>query len=169
MGAWLIGTARLLFVGGLDRYLPPAFGTLHPRWKTPYVAILVQAGLSAVFILASAAGTTIREAYLILVDATLITYFIPYLYMFAAAIRLRRDIAEAPEGIPVPGGNAGSWVANGVGFATTLLAIGLALVPPAGTENKLGFFAKVFVGSFGFLAVGWVLYILAERRRLRAT
>ena len=168
MGAWLIGTARLLFVGGLDRYLPPAFGTLHPRWKTPYVAILVQAGLSALFILASAAGATIREAYLILVDATLITYFIPYLYMFAAAIRLRREIARAPDGIPVPGGNPGSWIANGLGFTTTLLAIGLALVPPAGTENKIGFFAKVFVGSFGFLAVGWALYVLAERRRLRA-
>ena len=29
IGAWLIGTARLLFVGGLDRYLPPIFAK-HP-------------------------------------------------------------------------------------------------------------------------------------------
>jgi amino acid transporter len=167
MGAWLIGTARLLFVGGLDRYLPPVFATLHPRWKTPYVALLVQAGLSTLFILASAAGSTIREAYLILVDATLITYFIPYLYMFAAAIRLRREIAGSPGAIPVPGRNAGSWLANGIGFLTTVLAIGLALVPPSGTENKIGFFSKVFVGSFGFLGVGYVLYVLAESRRRR--
>jgi amino acid transporter len=169
MGAWLIGTARLLFVGGLDRYLPPIFGALHPKWKTPYVAILLQAGLSMLFILASAAGSTVKEAYLILVDATLITYFIPYLYMFAAAIRLRRDIASAPGAIPVPGKSAGSWIVNGLGFATTVLAIALALVPPSGTENKLGFFAKVFVGSFGFLGIGYALYAWAERRRAAST
>jgi amino acid transporter len=167
LGAWLIGTARLLFVGGLDRYLPPAFGTLHPRWKTPYVAMLVQAGLSALFILASAAGSTVKEAYLILVDATLISYFIPYLYMFASAIRLRPAIAATPGAVPVPGRAAGSWIFNGLGFATTVLAIGLALVPPSGTENKVLFFAKVFAGSFGFLGIGFVLYAWAERRRTR--
>jgi glutamate:GABA antiporter len=167
MGAWLIGTARLLFVGGLDRYLPPVFGTLHPRWKTPHVALLVQAGLSALFILASTAGSTVKEAYLILVEATLITYFIPYLYMFAAAIRLQPEIARSPGAIPVPGKNAGSWIINGVGFSTTLLAIALALVPPSGTTNKVAFFAKVFIESFGFVGVGYVLYAWAERRRAR--
>jgi amino acid transporter len=169
LGAWLIGTARLLFVGGLDKYLPPIFGALHPRWKTPYVALLVQAGLAGIFILASAAGSTVKEAYLVLVEATLITYFIPYLYMFASAIRLRREIAATPGGIPVPGGAAGSWISNGVGLATTLLAIGLALVPPSGTANKLAFFSKVFVESFGFVGVGYVLYAVAERRRRRAS
>ena len=167
MGAWLIGTARILFVGGLDRYLPPAFGRLHPKWKTPHVALLIQAGLSALFILASAAGSTVKEAYLILVEATLIAYFIPYLYMFASAIRLRREIAAAPGAVVIPGGAAGTWIVNGVGFLTTLLAIALALVPPSGTANKASFFTKVFVESFGFLAVGFVLYALAERRRAR--
>lgn len=165
MGAWLIGTARLLFVGGLDRYLPPVFGALHPKWKTPYAALLIQAGLSALFILASTAGSTVKEAYLILVEATLITYFIPYLYMFASAIQLRTAIAQAPGAIPVPGRKAGSWIVNGVGFATTLLAIALALVPPSGTTNKVSFFTKVFLESFGFLGVGFVLYAWAERRR----
>jgi len=167
MGAWLIGTARILFVGGLDRYLPPAFGALHPKWKTPHVALLVQAGLSALFILASSAGSTVKDAYLVLVEATLISYFIPYLYMFASAIKLRREIAGCSGAVPVPGKAAGSWIVNGVGFATTLLAIGLALVPPSGTAHKGTFFAKVFVESFGFVGVGYVLYVLAERRRRR--
>jgi len=167
MGAWLIGTARILFVGGLDRYLPPAFGALHPKWKTPHVALLTQAGLSALFILASSAGSTVKEAYLVLVEATLISYFIPYLYMFASAIKLRREIAASPGAVPVPGKAAGSWIVNGIGFATTLLAIALALVPPSGTANRTTFFAKVFVESFGFVGVGYILYVVAERRRRR--
>ena len=42
IGGWFASTARLPFVAGLDRYLPEAFGRLHPRWKTPYVALLAQ-------------------------------------------------------------------------------------------------------------------------------
>jgi amino acid transporter len=167
IGAWLIATARILFVGGLDRYLPAAFAKTHPRWKTPWFAMAFQAALSALFILAATQGATVKTAYLKLVNATLIVYFLPYLYMFASAIKLRRQIAATPRAIPVPGGGAGSALSNGLGFLTATVAIVLALIPPADTENRLAFFVQVFIGSFGFLAAGLVLYALAERRRRR--
>jgi amino acid transporter len=165
IGAWLIGTARLLFVGGLDRYLPPIFGRTHPRWKTPYVALLVQGALSALFIIAATRGDSVKGAYLKLVNATLIVYFIPYLYMFASAIKLRIEIARQPEAIPVPGGRVGNLFWNGLGFLTTSVAIILALIPPADTTDRQGFFVQVLVGSFGFLGAGLILYAIAERRR----
>jgi glutamate:GABA antiporter len=165
VGAWLIATARLLFVGGLDRYLPPIFARTHPKWKTPWFAMAFQAAFSAIFIVAATRGDTVKNAYLKLVNATLIVYFLPYLYMFATAIRLRADIARQPGAIPVPGGRGGSVVWNGLGFLTTFVSIVLALIPPADTADKAGFFIEVFVGSFGFLAAGFVLYELARRRR----
>ncbi|HKD16398.1 MAG TPA: APC family permease [Thermoanaerobaculia bacterium] len=165
VGAWLIATARLLFVGGLDRYLPPVFGRTHPKWKTPWFAMLFQAAFSAIFILAAQWGGTVKEAYLKLVNATLIVYFLPYLYMFASALRLRQEIARQPGAIPVPGGRGGSLFWNSLGFLTTFVAIVLALIPPADTANKTEFFVEVFVGSFGFLFIGLILYALAERRR----
>ena len=131
VGAWLIATARLLFVGGLDRYLPPIFAKTHPKWKTPWFAMTFQAAFSAIFIVAATRGDTVKSAYLKLVNATLIVYFLPYLYMFATAIRLRAEIARQPGAIPVPGGRAGSLVWNGLGFLTTFVAIVLALIPPA--------------------------------------
>ncbi len=42
-GAYLAAVARLPFVAGLDRYIAPVLGALHPRWRTPWVALLVQA------------------------------------------------------------------------------------------------------------------------------
>ncbi len=168
VGAWLVGSARLLFVGGLDRYLPPIFGATHPKWKTPWFALLFMAVLAAVFIVASTLGDTVEKAYRMLVNATLIVYFLPYLYMFAAAIRLRLEIDRQPEAVPVPGGRIGSYFWNGLGFVTTLAAIVLALIPPADSTDPGGFFLQVAVGSFGFVVAGILLYALAERRRRRA-
>jgi amino acid transporter len=168
IGAWLIATARLLFVGGLDRYLPPIFAKTHPKWKTPWFAMVFQAAFSAIFIVAATQGDTVKGAYLKLVNATLIVYFMPYMYMFASAIRLREEIARQPGAIPVPGGRAGSVFWNSLGFLTTLVAIVLALIPPADTPDKMGFFVQVFVGSFGFLGAGLILYAMAERRRRRS-
>ena len=169
LGAWLIGSARLLFVGGLDRYLPPAFARIHPRWQTPHVALLVQGVLAAIFILGATMGSSVHTAYLMLADATLIVYFIPYLYMFAAAIAMRRRIAQTQGALTMPGGATGSWLINGLGALTTLVAIVLALIPPPDTHDRTAFFVKVFVGSFGFLIAGWVFYALAARRRAAQT
>ncbi len=169
LGAWLIGTARLPFLAGANRDLPSVLGTLHPKWGTPYVAVLFQASLAAACIAAAAQGSSVKSAYLILVNATLIVYFIPYLYMFAAAIRLQRRIATTPGAIPIPAGPVGSWVINGIGFVTTLLAILLALIPPSGEEAKLVFFSKVFIGSAGFVLVGTAIYSRSHRARQRKT
>ena len=93
VGAWLTGPARVAFVIGLDRYFPPAFGRVHPRWQTPYVAILTQAVLATLFLFLSVLGkgTTVEKAYLIILDTMLLVYFIPYLYLYVCflVVRLR--------------------------------------------------------------------------------
>ena len=43
----LSSTARLPFVAGVDRYLPAAFGWIHPRYRTPWVAIGVYGAAGA--------------------------------------------------------------------------------------------------------------------------
>ena len=47
-----------------------------------------------------------RGAYDVLVSMSVITYFVPFLFMFAAMIKLQREPA-GPEVIRVPGG--GAW------------------------------------------------------------
>src|SRR5207302_7543821 len=38
VSAYFAASARLPFVAGVDKFLPAAFGRVHPRWHTPYVA-----------------------------------------------------------------------------------------------------------------------------------
>ena len=107
VGSTVAGIARVPFVVGIDRYLPAAFGKIHPKWKTPYISILVQAGVSgAILLLSQIRSETVQAAYQMLIDAAIILYFIPFLYMFAAVIKLasRKDRTENEHAVLVPGG-----------------------------------------------------------------
>ncbi len=50
VGSTVAGVARVPFIVGVDRYMPEAFGKIHPRWRTPYVSILVQAVISVIIL-----------------------------------------------------------------------------------------------------------------------
>jgi amino acid transporter len=169
VGSTVAGIARVPFVVGLDRYLPRAFGKVHPRWQTPYVSIMVQAIISGVILLLSQINETTVSAYQILVDGTNILYFIPFLYMYAAAIKLayRPDRASARDAVLIPGGIPGVWIAGGLGFFICLAGIFLSLIPPGETVNKLQFELKL-VGATGFAVVlGIALYIRGARAKAR--
>jgi amino acid transporter len=167
VGSTVAGIARVPFVVGIDRYMPAAFGKIHPRWRTPYVSILVQAVLSAAVLLVSQINETTRGAYQFLVDATIILYFIPFLYMFAAAIKLagRPDRAANPQLALIPGGKAGAWITAGVGFLVVLGGIGVSLVPPGDSSNKLGFEIKLLGGTVAAIALGLTLYWRGVREK----
>ena len=166
IGAWITGTARLPFVVGVDRYLPKPLATLHPKYATPYIALLTQAVIATLVLLAAISGTSIHEAFLLLIDMTLILTFLPLLYIFAALPMLRRRAAGSNAGLTlIPGGAPGCWLASGLGFATTLLAIVTSVVPPDGSSNRGLFFAKVVGGCILMLAVGLVFYARGRRHR----
>lgn len=163
VGAWLSGPARVAFVIGLDRYFPPAFGKVHPRWGTPYVAILVQASLATLALLLSVVGkgTTVESVYLILLDTTLLLYFLPFVYLFVSLFVLRgRDVGGDPHRLRTA-------LISGCGAVVTVFAMVIATIPPSGTEHPLLFFAKVVGGAGSFLGIGGLLYWRAHRRRLR--
>jgi glutamate:GABA antiporter len=167
VGTTVAGLSRVPFIVGVDRYLPAAFGKLHPRWRTPYVAILVQAGISLAVLLLSNINETTSGAYQYLVDAATILYFIPFLYMYAAAIKLagRKDRAANAHAVLIPGGKIGVWIAGGFGFLITLGGIALSFVPPGESENKIVFSIKLVSGTVIAVALGLVLYYRGVREK----
>jgi amino acid transporter len=165
-GAYLAAVARLPFVAGIDHFLPPAFGALHPRWKTPWVGLLTQFVFGAVFIFLGQAGTSIKGAYDVLVSMGVITYFIPYLYLFAAMIKLQSE-PVGPEVIRVPGGKPVAKLVAVVGLMTTMFAIVMSVVPQPDEPNKPLAVLKI-VGLSGLLVlIGAWIYWSGKRRAAR--
>jgi amino acid transporter len=158
--SWVAGAARVPFAAGVDAALPAAFGRLHPRHRTPHVALIVQ-GLAAtalfltsVFVSLGGGETSLQETYDIMVNLTILVYFVPYLYLFAAYLRLRTEATKA----------ATAWAAAGCGFLATFISIALVFVPPTGTENVLNYEANVVGQSVLLLIVGLGLYWISARR-----
>lgn len=54
--AWLGGSARIPFVAGLDSYMPAWLGKVHPRYCTPYAALIVHAAVSMVLVVLNFSG-----------------------------------------------------------------------------------------------------------------
>jgi amino acid transporter len=163
-GAWFAAGGRLPFVAGIDRFLPPAFGRLHPRFGSPYVSLLAQAAIAAVFIFLGQAGTTVKGAYDVLVSMAIISYFIPYLFMFASMIRLQREPA-GPEVIRVPGGRPVAIGLAALGFTTTVISIALALIPAEDEPHKVLAVTKVAGLTMLLVAAGALVYWRGRWRR----
>jgi amino acid transporter len=169
LGAWLTGSARVAFVVGLDRYFPPAFARVHPRWRTPYVAILIQAPIAAFFLLLSVLGkgTTVEKAFLILLDMSLLIYFIPYIYLFICfMVHCYGKRNDTNERLLVPGGATGALIIGLGGLAITLFAMVVAMIPPPDTSDIWLYEAKVAGGSLFLVLIGLIIYWRAKRKQL---
>ena len=163
VSAWFAASSRLPFVAGVDKFLPAAFGRVHPKWQTPYVAMAVQAVLAAIFIFLGQAGTSVKGAYDFLVGMGVVSYFLPFLYMFTAVIRFQRE-PVGPGVMRVPGGKPVAILMAVLGLATTAISSILACIPPDDEPNKVFAVIKLLGSSACLVAVGAVIYWIGKRR-----
>ncbi|WP_263350451.1 APC family permease [Acidicapsa acidisoli] len=165
--AYLAACSRLPFVAGIDNYLPAAFGRIHPKWNTPYVAVFFYGLAGMLFAFLGQAATTVKGAYDVLVSMSVITYFIPYLFLFASMIRVQSEPA-GPDVIRVPGGRRVAIPLAVLGLITTSITICLSVLPSDDEPNKTLAVVKIVGMTFVLLAAGVVIYALGKRRQARS-
>ncbi len=161
--AWLGSVARIPFVAGIDHLLPKSFGKLHPRYGSPANALITQTAIAMVFAVMGQAGTSVKGAYEVLVALMVITQMIPFLFLFAAAIRLTGGPRMEGE-LRIPGGRATVILTALIGLLTTSGAIVLSLVPRADEPNKSFALVKVAGLTALLLGGGVALYLNGVRR-----
>jgi amino acid transporter len=159
--------SRLPFVVGIHRYLPAAFGTIHARYRTPWVSIVVLGVLGIAVSVLSQAGTSVRGAYDVLVSMTVLSTLLPFLFIFGAMIRLQSRPLP-PGARRVLGGKPVAILLGSLGLASTLATLALSLVPSVDEVNKSLAVAKVVGGMFVLVGAGVVVFIgaLLKGRRV---
>lgn len=165
--SWFAGAARVPFAAGVDRVLPPLFARLHPRYRTPHFVLLVQGivasliFLTSLFLTISGSRPSIQEAYDILVNLTILIYFVPYLYLFLSLMRLS---GEGMKSFIVRGRVCLCLIAATGGLATCA-SLALVFVPPPGTDNVSNYEANLIGQAAVILAIGLILFRLARKSR----
>jgi glutamate:GABA antiporter len=152
--AWLAGPARIPFVAGLDSALPAALGRIHPRWGSPHVALITCAVLCGTLTALSLTGSSVAEAYEVLLKATVVINLVPFVYIFLALMTL--DTARRAQ-----------RVAGAIGALVTAGGIVAAFLPSEDVTNVPVFELKMAVGVFGPLLIG--LWLFARSRRNHGT
>jgi len=156
VGAWLSGSGRVLYSIGADRYLPPGFSKIHPKWSTPYISILTMGVISSLLMTLSAAGSTAEQFWRLLLSATVIIYFIPYLYLFVAYFGFMRT-KQMPW-------NFAGLASVILGFFATAVSILISVKPAPDDPNKLLYVAKILGGTVVPIAIAVILYYRVHRR-----
>lgn len=164
VSVWLAATARLPFVIGLDRYLPAAFGRLHPRFGSPYVALITLAFATIILVILSSLGGAAEQVYHMLISLEIAIYFIPYLYLFAALFKLQTMHVPA-EASQIRLKRYGTYAVAVIGFVVTGTSLVLALIPGENIESPARFYGMV-LGSLALnLTTGVGLYFWGRRTR----
>jgi glutamate:GABA antiporter len=132
--AWLGGSARILFVSGIDRYMPKAMGKVHPKFATPHIAILAMTVLSSLLVSMSFIGATVKEAYVTLLDLAVLLQMISYLYLFATLAKVAFS-KTAGDGFY---GKAWLRFAAVGGLAATIVGGAVAFMPSARSHPSGG-------------------------------
>ena len=147
--AFVVGGSRAIYAMARAGQLPKALARLHPRYRTPYNAILLIGGLS---IIAPLFG---RPALVWLVDAGGLGIVIAYAVVAACFLKLRRSEPDLARPYRVRAGGI-------VGVAALALSIGLAVLYLPGSAAAL-LWPQEWVIVLAWTALGGVL-ALASRR-----
>jgi amino acid transporter len=144
--AWLAAPARIPYVAALEGHLPRVFARLHPRHASPHIALLLCGGLCALALAVSFAGAGLNEAFMTILDLSVILSLLQYLYMYASLLALafgRRDIDLFFSRTTLA-------IAGTAGMCVTLLATASAFVPTRQVEH-LGLFELKLFGFCGIV------------------
>jgi amino acid transporter len=150
--AWFAGSSRVPFAAGLAHALPEALGRVHPRWGSPHVALITCAVLAALFATLSFVGSTVNEAYQVLLKASVAIQLVPFVYLFLGTMKL--------DGVGAP-----TRAAACLGLIVTVAGMFASFLPPADVASAWVFELKMLAGVGGPSLVGWLLYRRATRRR----
>ena len=145
--AWIIGPARGLLVASQDNDLPRFFSKLNNK-NMPIGILLTQGVIVTVLCTIFFIMPSVNSSYWVLSNLTAQLALLFYIFMFAAAIRLRYKHAAIKRVYRIPGGLFGMWLVAGIGIATCVGAIILGFLPPSQVAiGKVVIYETILIGG----------------------
>jgi len=160
--AWMGGSARIPFVAGLDSYMPSWLGRVHPRYATPYAALIVQAVVSLILVVLNFyASRGVQEAFQRMLSLAVVLQLVPFLYVFASLLKFAmRGWLE--------GGRYSKGTllfAGSAGFVTTVLGIAVAFFPAKQITSVWKYEVEMIGITLAFIALAAFFFFVYGRQK----
>jgi glutamate:GABA antiporter len=159
--AWIGGCSRIPFVAGLDSYMPSWLGNIHPRYATPYAALIVQGIVSAVLVILNFAGAGVQETFQKLLSLAVVLQLVPFVYAFGALVKFALN-EPSPKGRY---SRSTLFVAGMCGLLTTVLGIALVFFPAQQISSLWQYELWMFGGTLFFVGLAAFFFFVYGRRK----
>jgi glutamate:GABA antiporter len=159
--AWMGGSARIPFVAGLDSYMPSWLGKVHPRYATPYAALILQGAVSAVLVVLNFAGAGVQETFQKLLSLAVVLQLVPFIYAFGALVKFA--VTEStPKG---QYSRPTMFLAGLSGLLMTILGIALVFFPAQQITSLWSYELWMFGGTIFFVGLAAFFFFVYGRRK----
>jgi len=180
--AWIGGCSRIPFVAGLDSYMPAWLGNVHPRYATPYAALIVQGCVSAILVIGNLFGwwvwdklagvlgllprfymspAGVSEVFQMLLSLAVVLQLVPFGYAFGALVKFA--VTEStPKG---QYSRARMFLAGLSGFLTTTLGILLVFFPAQQITSLWRYEIWMIGGTLFFIGLAAFFFFVYGRRK----
>lgn len=147
LSTWIVGPSRGLLATAQDGYLPPIMQKTN-KHGMPVAIFILQAAIVTVLSFVFLYMPSISTSYWILLALSAELYFIMYILLFIAAIRLRIKKPDVERTYRVPGGKIGLWIVSSMGILSASFALGLSFLPPSQLETgNLFLYESILIGG----------------------
>jgi amino acid transporter len=161
--AWLGGSARIPFVAGLDSYMPAWMAKVHPRYATPYAALIVHGSVSMVLIVMNFVGAGVQETFQRMLSLAVVLQLIPFLYTFGALLKLAVNDSAGQGHYS----KTTLVLAGTSGLVTTTLGIVLVFFPAQQISSLWSYELWMFGGTLFFIGLAAFFFYVYGARKAR--
>lgn len=156
MISWTLGGVEVLDEAEFTKH-SKILGHRHAKYDTPDYSYYLMGVISTVLILLNfGLGESANEAFWTILSFSFLVFFLPYLWLFPAAVKLRITDPDTPRPYKVPGGMFGLCLAAGLGFA--FIALGCFLLFFTGEGFDPLYHGTLIIGTGLTTAFGVQLY-----------
>ena len=159
INTWTLAPSKALMVTARNGDLPPILQKVNENLAPVSILVLkgvIGTALAFIFVIMP----NVNASYWIITALTSQLYTITYLFMFAAAIRLRYSHPDVIRSYKIPGGLLGMWIVAGIGIAGSLFVLIIGFFPPSqiSTGNIVFYEAFLFGGIILFTLIPLLIH-----------
>jgi glutamate:GABA antiporter len=166
--AWLGSPCQGLLATADDGELPPVLQHTN-KHGMPTTILLVQGAVVTVMSLLYFVIADVSVVFFLISAMTIALYLIAYMFMYAAAIKLRYSKPTLVRPFSVPGGLPGMWLTAGIGLVGVVFSFLVAFFPP--DQLPMGspglYVALVVIGTVFFCGIPLVIHAMRRTQWIR--